>query len=353
VTQPFIAGIQQIGVGVADAPGAFAWYRRHFGLDIPVFDDIAEARLMARYTGGEVRQRHAILAINLAGGGGLEIWQYTRRRPRGASATAQLGDPGLLCARLKSPDIRAAYAFFRAHKVRLLGGIRHSPSGAPHFFLFDPYGNLFQVIACTERFGRSKHPMAGICGCIIGVGDMARSVSFYREVLGYDKTVYDVQGTFEDLEGLAGAACKLRRVLLTHSAPRRGAFSRLLGSSQVELVQSCAGSGNRLFEHRDWGDLGFIHLCFDVTGMTHIKSICERHAHPFTVDSGESFTMGEAQGRFSYVEDPDATLIEFVETYRLPIAKRLHWRLDLRKRDPSRPLPDWLLKALALNRVRE
>ena len=57
--------------------------------------------------------------------------------------------------------------------------------------------------------------------------------------------------------------------------------------------------------------LGFIHLCFDSTGMNDLKRHCAELDHNFTVDSGDTFDMGEAAGRFAYVEDPDGTLIEF------------------------------------------
>jgi hypothetical protein len=62
---------------------------------------------------------------------------------------------------------------------------------------------------------------------------------------------------------------------------------------------------------------------------------------------------GLGVGRFAYLEDPDGTLIEMVETHRVPILKKLGIHLDLRRRDPGRPLPDWMLKLLALGRVRD
>jgi hypothetical protein len=63
--------------------------------------------------------------------------------------------------------------------------------------------------------------------------------------------------------------------------------------------------------------------------------------------------MGEAAGYFSYIEDPDGTLIEFVETHKIPLLKKLGWYLDLRKRsNPEKPLPRLLLKALGLGRVK-
>jgi hypothetical protein len=63
--------------------------------------------------------------------------------------------------------------------------------------------------------------------------------------------------------------------------------------------------------------------------------------------------MGEGAGRFAYIEDPDGTLIEFVETYRLALLKSVGWYLDLRRREPRRALPRWMLRALALQRVRD
>ena len=62
--------------------------------------------------------------------------------------------------------------------------------------------------------------------------------------------------------------------------------------------------------------------------------------------------MGEAKGRFAYTEDPDGTLIEVVETLKLPIVAKLNIYLDLQKRSPDKPLPDWMLKALRFSRVK-
>jgi len=141
--------------------------------------------------------------------------------------------------------------------------------------------------------------------------------------------------------------------LLRHSQQRVGPFSRLLGDTEIELVQTLERSPRKIFEGRFWGDLGFIHLCFDITGMAEMKKYCTEKGHPFTVDSSGSFDMGEAAGYFSYIEDSDGTLIEFVETHKIPILKKIGWFLDLRKRkDAAKPLPRLMLKALGLGRVK-
>ena len=56
--------------------------------------------------------------------------------------------------------------------------------------------------------------------------------------------------------------------------------------------------------------------------------------------------MGEATGHFAYNEDPSGTLIEYVETEKIPILKKFNIYLNLKKRDRSKPLPDWILHLL-------
>jgi catechol 2,3-dioxygenase-like lactoylglutathione lyase family enzyme len=353
MSTPTIAGIQQIGIGVSNVHEAFKWYRQHFGMDIPIFEEAAVSALMLPYTGGKVHQRHAILAINLKGGGGFEIWQYTSRTPQPCSFEIQVGDTGIYCTRIKSSDVKGSYSFLKSKNVNLVSNLTQDAGGNPTFYLRDPWNNLFQVVKGNSWFGKGLQLTGGPSGCMVGVSDIERSKKFYADILGYDTVVYDETGVFEDLKNLPGGTNKIRRVLLKHSKPRVGAFSKLLGASEIELVQVLDRAPKKIFENRFWGDLGFIHLCFDITNQQAMKQLCADKGHPFTIDSGEKFDMGEAAGHFSYIEDPDGTLIEFVETKKIPILKKLGWYLDLRKRDGSKPLPDWMLKALKFNRVKD
>ncbi len=348
-----VCGIQQIGIGVADLEEAFRWYRRSFGVDIPVFDDAGQAPFMTRYTGGAVHSRRAVLALNLQGGSGFEIWQYSSRAPRPPDPQPRLGDLGILAARIKAPDVARARRFLAGLDADLLSDVVSDPIGGRHFFVRDPWGCLFDVVEGADWFARGRGATGGACGCILGVSDAERSLRLYRDVLGYDAVIYDREGTFADLQALPRGGRRVRRVLVGHTARRAGAFSRVLGSSRIELVQPLDGDSRRVFDGRWWGDLGFIHLCFDVRGMDALRRRCAEAGFPFTVDSASSFVMGDAAGHFAYVEDPDGTLVEFVETHRLVVAKRLGLYLDLRRRDPARPLPALLLRALALNRVRD
>jgi catechol 2,3-dioxygenase-like lactoylglutathione lyase family enzyme len=324
-------------------------------MDVPIFEEAAEAGLMLPYTGGQPQSRHAILALNMRGGGGMEIWQYTGRTPVPPAFQPQLGDLGINICKIKSADVQASFHYLRKCGVNILSNPVARPDGTEHFFVKDPWGNTFEVVGATNWFSDTgKLHTGGVYGAFIGVSNMERAIKFYADILGYQTVVYDQTEDFADMHGVDGGFGRYRRVLLRHPEKRNGPFSPLLGDTEMELVQSLERSPRKIFENRYWGDLGYIHLCFDITGMAEMKKMCAEKGHPFTVDSSGSFDMGEAAGYFSYIEDPDGTLIEFVETHKIPILKKLGWYLDLRKRsNPAKPLPRWMLKMLGMGRLKD
>jgi catechol 2,3-dioxygenase-like lactoylglutathione lyase family enzyme len=347
-----IAGIQQVGIGVANMREAWKWYKNQFGTDIRIFEDEAIAGLMLPYTDGKPRKRLAALAINMQGGGGFEIWQYKDRTPQPPSSQVHLGDYGIFAVKIKSHDVQKTFQAYKS-KGLPVSLPEKSPEGSDNFYVTDPYNNLFQIVNGNSWFKNENKLTGAAYGVVIGVSDMEKSISFYKEILGYNEIVYDSTGTFSDLSHLPGGNGKFRRVLLKHKEKRQGAFSLIFGDSQIELLHSLDRKPSTIYHGRLWGDLGFIHLCFDINGMESLREKCRQTGHPFTVDSSTSFDMGEAAGHFSYIEDPDRTLIEFVETHRVPILKKLGWYLNLQKRDPRKSLPRWILKSLAFNRVKD
>jgi len=356
MNQKIITGIQQIGIGVNNLVDAWKWYANNFGMDIRIFEDEATAELMLPYTGGEPRSRHAALAVNIQGGGGFEIWQYKGRVPVAPSFNLQLGDLGIFAAKVKSKNIETSYAELKQKGAQILGEITTAPSGKRHFFVKDPFNNVFEVVEGNSWFYNDKKHGGGTAGAIIGVSNIDRARMLYTGILGYDRVIYDEEKVFNDIRGLDGSGYTMRRVLLTHSQKRVGGFSKVFGDTEIELVEVKDRKPELIFKNRFWGDLGFIHLCFDISGMMALKKECEDSGFPFTVDStkkhNNTFDMGEAAGHFSYIEDPDGTLIEFVETHRIPVLKKLGWYINLRKRDPEKDLPGWLLKALRFNRFK-
>jgi len=353
--QKIICGIQQMGIGVPNVSEVWKWYRQFFGIDVKIFEDEAPAPLMTQYTGNVVQTRTATLAVSMEGGGGFEIWQYKSRPTQQANFDVQLGDYGLYVCLIKSRNVRESYNYFKQHNAKLLSEITQGPNGKDQFFVQDPNGNIFSVVEGRSWFKNTKHPSkcGGVGGAIIGVSNIEKALPVYQKILQYETIEYDVTGQFDSFSHLPGGRGTFRRVLLTHKQPRVGAFAPLLGTSEIELVQAIDRPNCRpIFENRYWGDWGFIHLCFDIRNMEKLKEECQQLGFPFTVDSGQTFDMGQAGGRFAYIEDPDGTWIEFVETHKVPILKKLGWYIDLTKRNPTKSLPMWMLGAMGFNRVK-
>jgi catechol 2,3-dioxygenase-like lactoylglutathione lyase family enzyme len=349
-----ISGIQQLGVGNTNVHETFKWYRKAFGTDIKIFEEAAMAELMLPYTANMPHARHAILAISMNGGGGFEIWQYTSRQAQNADFKIQLGDIGIYAGKIKSYNIQASYTHLKNFGAKLLTDITSAPDGRKHFYIHDLWGNVFEIIEeKTSWYQQKDFTTGGILGAVIGVKDIDKSIGLYKTVLGFDKVVSDTTDNFADWNGVEGSQKKFRRVVLRNSKPREGSFGPLLGDNEIELIQAFDYTPRKIFENRLWGDCGFIHLCFDIKNMKALEEACVKAGQPFTVDGGAGFEMGEAAGHFTYIEDADGTLIEFVETKKLPVVKKIGWYLDLRKRDPKKALPDFILKALRFSRVKD
>lgn len=352
-----ISGIQQIGIGVEDLFKSWRWYKKFLGFDIKIFEEEAVAELMLPYTGGQPQSRRAALTLNLQGGGGFEIWQYTKRTPKKPEHEVLLGDLGIFAGKIKCKNAHKTHEYFVKNGVEVISDVHECPGGINNFFIKDPFNNIFNITECTSWFKNENKLTGGSYGALIGVSDVEKSKRFYADVLGYDEVVYETEGTFEEFKNIPGGDNKYKRVLLRHSAPRKGSFSPIFGPSAIELIQVLDRKANKIYENRFWGDLGFIHLSFDINGFDELREICAGAGYPYTVDStidknGGSFDMGEAAGHFSYVEDPDGALIEFIETHKVPIVKKLGLYLNLKKKNPEKPLASWLLKAFALNRVK-
>lgn len=345
-----ITGIQQVGVGTVDMRQSWNWYIKMFGIDVKILEDDTVAERMLPYTGGVPQQRHACISISLQGGGGFEIWQYSKRKPVEPLFEVGVGDFGIFAAKLKCRNVTAFHDEIAA-KWHEYSAVSSLPDGTLCMYVRDLYGNFFQIVESNDVFIEQHRLTGGMVGGLIGVSDMETSLCFYRDVFGYDEVVYDKTGSFADWRMLPGGDAVYRRVLLKSSAKEEGAFSGLLTKGMIELVQSLDRQPRKIYDGRYWGDPGFIQLCYDVTNMKALSAHCKELGYPFTVDScpGDvSFDMGDASGHFTYIEDPDGTLIEFVETHRIPVVKKLGWYINLLRRDRKKPLPRFLFRMMGL-----
>ena len=346
-----ICGIQQVGIGVEDLTKAWTWYNQHLNIEIPIVDDDGVAERMLPYTGGKPQPRHAILAITLRGGGGFEIWQPQGRKVVYPKEPLRIGDLGINICKVKAKDVKKAYNYFKNNDIKILSEIGVSPLGIEHFYIQDPWGNIFEIEKDDYCFINADKHTGGSNGVVIGVSDMEKSIEFYSKLLDYDVVAFDKTDVFEDLKDLPCGTCKMRRVELKRSKPVCGPLSDLMGNSHLELIQNLDIEPHKTLEGRWWGDPGFIHLCFDVRNMNLVHEAALALGHDFVCDSGDNFDMGDANGHFTYVEDPDGTLIEFVETFKIPVIRKLGIYINLKKRDDYKPLPRIITRALRFMKV--
>jgi catechol 2,3-dioxygenase-like lactoylglutathione lyase family enzyme len=348
----FITGIQQAGIGVSGAEEAKLYFKHLFGMDVLVFDDNAPATLMTRYTGNKIQNRKAILSLNLNGGGGFEIWQFLDRQPQPPANTVTYGDCGIFALKIKCRNIEEQHKIFQKNNGLYFSSIQKNPWGQPHFWVRDQYDNWYNIVACADWFLEKGKCTGGVTGAVIGVRNLEASVQFYSRLMGITEVSYSGEIPLSDGPQDALAGKKFSRALLVKKQGCTGAFSDLLGPVYIELVESKELPVNTIFKNRYWGDKGFIHLCFDVLDMESLKKHMEEKKYTFTVDSAGSFAMENAAGRFCYVEDPDGTLIELVETHKIPILKKFGWFLDLKKRKQNKPLPGYMIRLMGLSKVK-
>jgi catechol 2,3-dioxygenase-like lactoylglutathione lyase family enzyme len=353
MSQVQINGIQQVGIGVENASEAWAWYRKAFKMDVPIFQDSAEAKLMIRYTAGKVESRYAILAMNMQGGGGFEIWQYTSKTPQASINKLQWTDLGILAVKIRCKDSQKTYDHLQSIGADILNMPSKNPAGDKHFYVKDPYGNIFELVENKSWFSQNKDLTGGVLGVVMGVSAIDKVLPIYQNHFQQSDILADSLQVWDDFKSLGVLGQAFRRVILEGSSEPSGAVGKLLCQTQIELIETDHPSRNIIFADRNWGDLGFIHVCFDVNEMSALKANLKAVGIEFTVDSESEFDMGKAAGRFAYIEDPDGTLIEMVETFKIPIMEKIGWYLNLRNRKKHATLPSFLLKILALNRVKD
>ena len=146
-----ICGIQQVGIGVENLQDAWKWYNHNLNIEIPMVDDDGIAERMLPYTGGKPQPRHAILAITQRGGGGFEIWQPKGRKVVYPKEPLRLGDYGINICKVKCKNIITAYNYFTDNEITILSDISVSPLGIEHFYIKDPWGNIFEIEKDVKR----------------------------------------------------------------------------------------------------------------------------------------------------------------------------------------------------------
>jgi catechol 2,3-dioxygenase-like lactoylglutathione lyase family enzyme len=139
----------------------------------------------------------------------------------------------------------------------------------------------------------------------ITVSNLERSLSFWRDVLGFEPshTAHQSGEMASEITGVAGAEIKLAVV----KAP---------GGHKIELLEYLAPPERKWHVHLRPCDVGHVHVALIVDDLEPILSAIngsgwKAAGKPQTLQSGPN--TGK---RVVYVRDPDGTTIEFIQAPR-------------------------------------
>lgn len=158
----------------------------------------------------------------------------------------------------------------------------------------------------------------------IGVADMDTSLDFYSNLLGFNQVMFDYTGTIPGMEGVTGKYANARVVML------RNECTGQLGLGMLKLVhllppdkpdpcfvqvmtpgqpQTPAADALR------WGDIAIAEACFNTRGGTGkvTDQLAEKGVKVETEAATYRFPPYDAETTFSYVRDPDNSLIELAD----------------------------------------
>lgn len=94
-----------------------------------------------------------------------------------------------------------------------------APDDRPHLWLKDRYGNHFDIVEGDDWFKTGKGVCAGVAGAVIGVSDMNKALSFYKDMLGIDEIIYSGEAPMIDVPDPQSSGEFFRRVLLKKKWP--------------------------------------------------------------------------------------------------------------------------------------
>ena len=151
-----------------------------------------------------------------------------------------------------------------------------------------------------KQSGAGEHAVLGIAHTGITVSDLARSLNFYRTVLGFETTSpLRIQGpSVERITGIAGAVLDVAFARTAHHVIELLSFVSPRTTARIRMQPS---------------DAGFFHLCLKVTDIE--RALEAMRAADFNpVDSIETLQEGPARGmKIVYARDPDGVCLELAQ----------------------------------------
>jgi catechol 2,3-dioxygenase-like lactoylglutathione lyase family enzyme len=307
-----ITAFQHVGMGVHDAGKTYKFYKDILGFKVKLNDHTSYMKEMEPIVGALVEMR-AIMAMNVMGGGVIELIEHTSTKPMEPERPTRWGDLGYFELGIKARNLDKLFLNLKSRGIDFLTPVRtHEQSNGQlikYAYLQDPDGLLIQLVE-EEKEGKPR--AGGVRHVTLGVKDLEAARRFYGEVLGFTDVEDEFRGRLPEIDAVTGGV-EMEMVMLKRPGVSASPLP-LLESGRIKLIHTIDYEGAPIFSGRRWGDIGMMEFAMDVTDLEKTVEECiakgaEPYHPPTRVDMGTG-----SVGNFAYIKDPEGNTVEFVET---------------------------------------
>ncbi|MBN1628129.1 MAG: VOC family protein [Thermoleophilia bacterium] len=301
------SGVHHVALGVSDLGAMKAFYHDLMGFTevLAEFGE-SEQEIMRDVTRSPCAVFSGALLRQKAGGISLELIHMVEPVPRPIRKDIRYGDVGVAKITVAAASARSVYETLR-DRVGFCSQPKTTviPGFGEYEFVHcrDPEGNLIEIVSSHAA---SEGMFGGVRSVGIAVTDLERSVSFYRNDLGFDAVVMDTHEAFSGLlDEVSGAAgTRVRSCLLSVGTREDG---------MLELFETQNPRGRSIPFSTRWGDFGYLQVAFDcedIGGMA--EDMEEAGMDLLCSPKAMAESVPDDPGEFVYVRDPDGVPIEFL-----------------------------------------
>ena len=309
-----ITAFQHVGIGVHDVDKTYRFWSKMLGFKVKLNDTVRYTDELESIIGDLVEMRE-MMAMNVRGGGAIELVRHTSTEPLEPPAPVEWGDIGILEIGLKAYNLETLREKLSQKGAEFVTGIheaRFSDGGSyRNTYLRDPDGLLVNLV---EEPGGGRAAVGGVRHVALGVTDLKRSRDFYSEIVGFNQVVHESDDEEVPEEISSGRKTK---VAVLRQPPELKSSLPLLEAGTLKLVQTPDYKGKRTFEGRRWGDIGCMEFALDVTDLSRTyEEMIARGAGECQAPTPVDMGSGSA-GSVAYLKDPDGNFIEMVEVEKV------------------------------------
>ena len=303
-----ISGVHHVAIGVKNLRIMKSFYQNILGFT-EIFEefDESEQNIMSEI----VRSPHPVFGGIIMGqksdGILLELIRKTSPVARPIRDDFRYGDIGVAKITIAVTDInqifeklKSTVKFCAEPKIVALPEL----GNVSFVYCRDPEGNLVELVSMPgvntgDLFG-------GVRSIGISVTDLDRSIAFYKGLPGFNVIIQekheDYNGLVDEVSGNEGTM--VRSCLLSAKGKPNG---------MVELFEVLKPRGRSIPFSANWGDFGYLQICFSCDNISGIVSYGKESGIHFLCEPKLMETKApEKQGEFVYALDPDGIPIEFL-----------------------------------------